>query len=224
MDQKTRSIWGHVKSVCLALVLIAAGVVFLRFVNRFYPIEKWLFWRYAAAWLVALSLCLSALSAGYRIVKMLVPGLLPLGERILFSFSVGLVLFGTGWFLLGLVGLYNVWSFILYPIALFLTGAGPLFRFARSYKRHAYKSGRTRRGLSALEYTLLSFGTLALGWLYLAVLTPLNTSFDARWYHMAIAEHYVASGGVTRFPEGWLMGAYPQLLSYFFSWAFLVPG
>jgi len=62
------------------------------------------------------------------------------------------------------------------------------------------------------------------GLVYLPILTPLNLAYDARWYHLPIAEGYAAYGGIHRFPEGWFPGANPQLASYLYSWAFCIPG
>jgi len=49
-------------------------------------------------------------------------------------------------------------------------------------------------------------------------------SFDARWYHLAIAEQYTVQGGIQPFREGWYLGAYPQLASWLYTWAFQMPG
>ena len=53
---------------------------------------------------------------------------------------------------------------------------------------------------------------------------PLGFTFDARWYHMTIAQRYALSGKVWPFPEkGYWNAAWPHLFSYQYTWAFLAP-
>jgi hypothetical protein len=66
-------------------------------------------------------------------------------------------------------------------------------------------------------------GTVALLVLYGPVLTPDNAAYDVRWYHIPLAEHYVAEHAIRRFPEGWFFGAYPHMTSVYYAWALLVP-
>ena len=58
---------------------------------------------------------------------------------------------------------------------------------------------------------ILAFGFLSILELWFSILTPENASYDARWRHLAIAEHYVAQGGISRFTEGFVPGTQPQL-------------
>jgi hypothetical protein len=71
---------------------------------------------------------------------------------------------------------------------------------------------------------VLGFGCLALLLVWFPILTPQNVSFDSRWYHLPLAEHYVAIHGIARFGEGWWAGAQPQLASLLYAWAFSAPG
>ena len=59
---------------------------------------------------------------------------------------------------------------------------------------------------------------------YLQVITPINLGADAHWYHLPVAEHYARAGRIGPFVEGWYLGAYPQLASLLYTWAFLAPG
>jgi hypothetical protein len=61
-------------------------------------------------------------------------------------------------------------------------------------------------------------------YVWFTILTPQNASFDSRWYHQPIAEIYVAQGGIEPFSEGWVPGAFPQLASLLYAWAFSLPG
>ena len=51
-------------------------------------------------------------------------------------------------------------------------------------------------------------------------MVPENAAFDARSYHLPIAEHYAAGGGIGRFPEGWFGGVLPHLASWLYTWPF----
>ncbi len=64
------------------------------------------------------------------------------------------------------------------------------------------------------------FGTLALAVVYLSIMVPENAAFDARSYHLPIAEHYATWGRIGRFPEGWFAGALPHLASWLYTWPF----
>src|SRR5262249_28237605 len=75
-------------------------------------------------------------------------------------------------------------------------------------------------GLSLL---INGWGVVCLAMIYLTIMTPENASFDARWYHLPMAEHYASLGAIRRFPEGWYPGAYPQLPSLLYTWAFSLP-
>src|SRR5262249_11120061 len=55
------------------------------------------------------------------------------------------------------------------------------------------------------------------------ILAPNGIGYDARWYHLPIAEHYAAHGGVGRFDDGWYAGTLPHLASFLYTWAYLLP-
>src|SRR4029079_19153728 len=76
---------------------------------------------------------------------------------------------------------------------------------------------------SALSLAALLFGVVGLLLVYVPILTPHNVQHDARWYHLTIAQQYAAAGAITRFPEGWFLGAYPHLASLLYTWAMLMP-
>jgi len=65
---------------------------------------------------------------------------------------------------------------------------------------------------------------LGVAMVYFTIIPPDNVGFDARWYHLPIAEHFIAAGGVVPFLEGWYLGTYPHLASIIYTWAFLLPG
>ena len=59
-----------------------------------------------------------------------------------------------------------------------------------------------RLSLDPIRAAVLAFGCLGTLLLWLTILTPQNASYDARWYHLPIAEHYVAQGRIAPFSEG----------------------
>ncbi|HEX9619895.1 MAG TPA: hypothetical protein VF989_07165, partial [Polyangiaceae bacterium] len=77
--------------------------------------------------------------------------------------------------------------------------------------------------LRAFAFAVVAFGCGGLLMLWFLVLTPDNVQFDSRWKHMALAEDFVAHGGMRRFPEGWIIAARPHMASFLYTWAFLLP-
>jgi hypothetical protein len=68
------------------------------------------------------------------------------------------------------------------------------------------------------------FGIACTGALYFAILSPRNIAFDAHFYHLGIAQQYVAEGAITRSPESWWVMAIPHLSSVLYTWSMLLPG
>jgi hypothetical protein len=104
-------------------------------------------------------------------------------------------------------------------------GARATWREIRMVRRRLGRFGwrlfMPRSGAEILAVGLLG---VALVGVYLQVMTPLNVGGDSYWYHLPIAEHYAASGAIRPFAEGWYLGAYPHLASWYYTWAFLAPG
>ena len=209
----------RLRVAALTLSLLAATAYFLRAVTTHYAIRDWLLPIYGSYFAFTLYFNAACLSVGYALLRLLVPHGLPLRERIFLSMAVGVLAFYLGTFLLGLLHLYGLAYFLLYPLALLLCGAHPLFRLARRLRRarrFARKLPARRR--SSLGTAILAFGVLALGLLYLGILPPENTSYDSRWYHLPIAEYYAAVHGVEPFVEGWFPGTLPHLSSFLYTW------
>src|SRR6185369_13217047 len=108
---------------------------------------------------------------------------------------------------------------------LILVGARPLARELRAV-RDRYRAASLAALAPRTVPQLLAMLFLLAGCLgvYLQVISPQNIAFDARWYHIPIAESYAAAGRIRPFPEGWYLGAYPHLASWLYAWAFLAPG
>jgi hypothetical protein len=150
---------------------------------------------------------------------------------LLFDLSLGLLIFTEGLFALGLCGLLRPPFFYLYPLALGAIGFRGLVRDLARARRHLRAArARSLRPSTLLPSTLRSsspllagafvLGTLGFTVLYLSIMVPENAAFDARSYHLPIAEHYAAWGRIGRFPEGWFAGALPHLASWLYTWPF----
>ncbi len=211
----------------LVAVVAGAGVgIGLWQLNGHYPVRHWLVWVYLQIWLLAASWALACLSGGHAILRRVRALSLPLREHVVFAFACGVLEFAVGIFLIGLFGGLGRVAFLAWPLAMMASGLRPLLRLGRRAWRRV-RLARRRPGLSRPSpgaYAIFFFGSVGALALYLNILTPSNISYDARWYHLALAEHYVAASSIARFREGWFAGALPQLSSYLYTWAFLLPG
>ncbi|HTU62242.1 MAG TPA: hypothetical protein VMF89_27475, partial [Polyangiales bacterium] len=209
-------------------MLIVACIVFARRVGEFYPLKYWLLPRYLKYWALSSGLGLACLVSGLRLTAALGGKALRFGENLLISFASGVLLFSLGMFVGGILGLYGPVFFVLWPVLLtLLAGRGPwrTLKLAASRCNLAARSGEPSIWpRTPFELARALFLVLGLIGVYLQVITPGNVSFDARWYHVSIAEQYAFRGAIERFPEGWYLGAYPQLATWLYTWAFLLPG
>jgi hypothetical protein len=214
LDPKRR----HLATVALALGL---GVLAMA-VNAHVSFDRWLTFHYLRAVALALAFSLCCLVAGHTLLRRVLGRTLPLDEHVALAFPLGVLCFYLTSFAFGMLGLYGVGFFLLGPALLLLLGwrasARTARRLARALKRrrHAWSPAWT-------ELALLAFGLLGLAVLWLTILTPRNASVDARWYHLPIAEHYLARGAIRPFSEGWVPGAFPQLASLLYVWPFALP-
>jgi hypothetical protein len=212
----------------LAPVALALGVLYFgRVVNSHVPLREWLFWRYAGYWLGATLFCLACLGAGARVLSLCGRIREGVREQLVVSFGLGVLCFFLGMFGLGVLGLLRPAAFVLVPLGLLALGGMPLVRLLRDALRLVRRSGVRLRPVRVRDRVLglvaLVFGIGALVLIYGTIIPPENALFDAQWYHLGIAEHYVAQHAVRPFAEGWFPGAYPHLASYLYSWAFLLP-
>jgi hypothetical protein len=208
--------------VCLALVVGAYKLGSV--VHEHYPIHRWLFWFYAKAWLLAAWWAGAVLVFGHALLRWILGRVLPVREQFALASATGLFSFFLLMFLGGLAGLYGRVFFVALPLGMLAVGLKPAWRYASRLRRHLARARRAPRApVPWWSFALLGLGGLCVVLLYIPILMPENVCFDARWYHLAMSEHYVAAGRVTRFPEGWFLGAYPQLSSYVYTWAFELP-
>jgi hypothetical protein len=203
-------------------VLLGAIAVMAVVFDGHFEIKRWLFWRYASYWLLAVGFCACCTAAGFALVHRITSTSAPLREQLVFGCAVGVLVFVIAWFSLGLIGQLNAFWFVSCPLAL---GGLGLFAARKSWFRllRHRRLFRNRQPASLLRSVLFFFGTGALLLAYLPILTPRNLAADAHWYHMRMAETYAVADRIFPFSEGWLMGAYPQLATLLYSWAFELP-
>lgn len=207
--------------------LCAAIFVMLRAANAHYKIADWLAARYGISWLATLAFNAGCLVTGHALLRTILGRVLPIREQLVLAFPTGLIAFFWLMFAVGLFGGLGPAFFFAVPPLLVALGARPTLRYARRLSRHVrHARARARASSSALtplSWLATCFGAIALAMIYLSILSPLNASWDARWYHLPIAEMYASSGRIFRFPEGWVLGTYPQLASLIYTWGFMLP-
>jgi hypothetical protein len=211
------------RRVWLTVVILCGAATLALVLDRHHSIAGSLFVRYLRACALASLFALACLIAGHGVVVPLLKRVLPLEEHLAVAVAVGALLFFLASFAFGLVGLYGLPFFVLGPLALIALGARASFRTAARLRRHLARRD-LRLHVGPLRAAILAFGCLGVLLVWFPILTPQNASYDARWRHLAIAEHYVAQGGIAPFSEGWVLGAQPQLASLLYAWAFSMPG
>jgi hypothetical protein len=209
-----------VRPALLLVAALAASFALLRGYGAQYPVTQWLLWRVLGYWALALGWGAGCLGVGLEIAGRVAPRQYRATELPFVAFPLGLLAFTGVVFVAGLLHGLGTPFFVLAPLAFLGAGSRALVAFAR---RRVALARRAPWQPSRGELALVALGA---GWLllvYLPVLTPYNLQHDARWYHLPIAQQYASQGAITRFPEGWFLGAYPQLASLLYTWAFLLP-
>jgi hypothetical protein len=209
----------------LLCLLIVATAGFGWFLTGFYPLRHWLFLFFARCWALSGLFVLSSTVGGLGVLEGLRLRPTRLAERLVLAGAVGVLVFTWGVFIAGLLGAFGPLFFYLWPVVLLAVGARPAARLLRRLRAHssAFTGGRLvpRR---PLEVVLVLYGLLCLLGLYLQIMAPANIGADSHWYHLPLAEHYVAARAIRPFPEGAYVAAYPQLASLLYTWAYQGPG
>ncbi len=209
----------------LPLLLLAALWYFKSQVEPHYPLEKWLFWHYGLAWASALFWAAGCIATGHVIVRRVLKTTLPLLEHVGTSFATGAFAFFVAMNAVGHLQLYKPWMFFALPLAFLAIGARDGWRTLRRLRRHLAHARKAAAAKPRPFYfwPAIVFGVLGAAMVYFCILTPDNVQFDSRWKHLALAEEFAAHGGLRRFDEGFTVGTYPHLPSFFYGWAFLCP-
>src|SRR5258708_21317245 len=122
------------RGVLVPTALVLGAAVLAVIGHRQYPIQLWLFWRYASYWLVCGIWPLGCLSVGLWVTRLIVKQGLPLAERLVVGFAAGVYTFALAMFAGGLAGVLGPTFAILLPVAFLVTGRSELaavVRFAR---------------------------------------------------------------------------------------------
>lgn len=207
------------KGLMPAAFAVVGAAVLLGFSESYYPIAQWLLWHYLGIILLTLWLGVACLSLGDVLLRRVFHLSLPTHEHVAIGFFLGLTGFELGMFLLGTVQAYGRTTFVLFPLILSLLNVQRWRDILHRYWRYLHVGPELKP--RQVLFVLFGVGTIAL--IYFSILTPYNVQFDARWKHMALAEDYVAHGGLRRMAEGWVFSTRPHLTSYLYVWAFLLP-
>ncbi len=181
-----------------------------------------LFIAYLRAAVLAGVFFVSCLLGGHALLVRVLRRTLPFEEHLALALALGVFAFFLEACLFGFLKLYGLSFFVLAPLMLLAAGARDARRTFARLRRHLGRVDWRPRG--ARSWSIAALGGVGLLLLWFPLLSPLNASYDARWYHLSIAENYVARGGITPFSEGWVHGAFPQLSSLLYAWAFSQPG
>jgi hypothetical protein len=217
--------WRTLRTAGLCTSLLAALIVFACIANHHFPLGEWLLFMYARYWLFAAVFAASSFAAGLVLAELVVRKPWQVGEYLTLAFAFGVLAFGLGVFLAGLLKLYGDVFFFAWPGLLLAVCGRRGWRILRDLRRETGRGFLLRLLPHGwVEILAAAFLVVSLVAVYLQVMTPLNVGGDSYWYHLPIAEHYAASGGIRRFAEGWYLGAYPHFASILYTWAFQSPG
>jgi hypothetical protein len=208
--------------VTAAGALLLGTVVFALAVHRHAPIETWLVFRYALCWVLVALFAVACTAVGHTVVRMVAPAL-PFSEHFTLAFAAGVFAFATLVFLGGIAHSLGGIFFGALPLSMIALAGPRAFRDLWPELRAAVLRVREAPPATPLTKAILAFGALGVLLVYLPILAPENVSYDARWYHLAIAEQYAVEGAIRRFPEGLAAGTYPQTATLLYTWAFLSP-
>lgn len=218
-----RSRWDLVRGALIAAAVLGALIGFGFVLNTHIPIEKWLFWKLSKPIAFALFWLLSCFLTGLAIVQRLTPGL-PIRERLVQAMACGVYAFYLLNFLGGILGLFSAAWAIALPSTMAIVGAiASRDQLHRLWRRR----GALRRfSFGSTKYwhaALVVFGVACLSGIYLSILSPKNTAFDAVYYHLGLAQGWAADGAILRSQEGWLAEGLPNMAAVLYSWGFLLP-
>ena len=212
---------GAWRSAAAGVLALGAAAVFLAIGLAARPFDTWLFAELAVIWGWQLVFALACGSFGWLLVeRVLGLGELPGLEKLAHALALGFLAFGVAMYAGGYLGLYGPAFAVVLPLVGIAAGAPVAWPAARDW--WARRAGaETRLSLAALGATLA--GALALGVLYLGLLSPAAVNYDASWNHLVIAQDYARAGRIVPFPGDWVKNV-PHLGSVVNTWAFLVPG
>ncbi|MBM4782293.1 MAG: hypothetical protein GQE15_31835 [Archangiaceae bacterium] len=185
------------------------------------PLSNWVVGRYLGVMLLAGLWGGSAWCGGFFVTERLKLTAVPLRERLVFSFALGLLAWALLVVAMGLLGVLGKAMFFAMPLFFYGLGGLPLLKTLR-------RASRLRRHVRArpprvFDRVLFGLGLIGVALIWVNLLTPRNLMYDARWYHLSLAEQFAVSGRVYRLDEGWFNGTMPHLTTWLQTWSFLSP-
>lgn len=208
-----------VRSIAVGLVGLAGAAYLLRFLHRIQPLEGWFFFDLATLWFWCLVFSAACASVGMLLVRRLIPAAArsPL-QSLALAFPTGVVVFMLGIYLGGFLHLLSRPFAVVFAALLIAAGLKP----SLAALREARAAGLPRLpGPLGLIASLLCL--LAVGIIYLGVMTPDAINYDATWVHMIIPQDYARAGHIVSFPGDQVKNV-PHLGAMLVTWGFLVPG
>jgi hypothetical protein len=166
----------------------------------------------------------------------------PLLETLVLSLALGVAGYGISFYVVGAVALLG-WAFpFVYSTLCAGIGGLALVRRIRSDLAGTFSPDaprdrgiledpardtdpppRTGRCLSVIALLASLFGVLALGIIYIGIMTPEAIGYDSAWQHQVVAQEYARNGRLVPFPADWAKN-HPQLAAIVYAWGYLVPG
>jgi hypothetical protein len=192
---------------------------YVTIVDKFYPIERWLFWKFAMLWGWVSLLSLACASFGQLLIVRVLKlrGLVAL-ESAVFAMASGLLCFELALYAGGALAWFTPAFAVALPLGMLALGARDGWALLRSLLSAA---GNVRR--TPLSFAMLVAGSLCVGWLYLGALTPEALNYDSAWCHLTVSQDYARAGRIIPFPADYTKNM-PQLASLLHTWGYLVPG
>jgi len=186
------------------------------------PTTTWLLWDLLRLWSWQVVLSSACLCAGYRVLSWLDDPARPAFDRLALAFPVGLVVFGLGMYVAGMLGIFHWVTAIAWPIVLVAVGVPCVWK---AWKAHRLESDNTQPSDARpwFSATLLLAGGAGIGLLYLGLFSPAAVNYDASWMHLAIAQDYAREGRLLPFDGDWVKNV-PHFASLIHTWGFLLPG
>jgi len=218
----------RVRASVVALLCLAGMVTYVAVIRSIYAPGDWLFWRLLVLWSWCALLHGACLAFGHLVVaRWLRLADLPVIETLVTSAAVGFVGFALAMYLAGALALYRPVFAIVLPIAMIAAGGPALWWFAQqawaASQAGPGQDPSARSRPDPIATAVIVFGVLCLGLLYLQAMTPDAISYDARWYHLTVAQDYAREGKIVPFPADYPKN-YPHLAGLIHTWDWLVPG
>jgi hypothetical protein len=147
-------------------------------------------------------------------------GSVPRDGALPLALSIGTLSYSLAVGALGPFGALNQFFFWGLPVFMLTVGTRP----ALSLMRLEWRQFQNRaREWSFIHLVLVCLGAVCAVLVVLQSVTPENSNYDARWYHLRMPERYALAGRLMRFEEGDYLGVLPQGGSWLYTWAFLRP-